>query len=103
MHNISPRLLADHPYEHAVEMPAAMAGRATLIQRVGMRLFKRHYTGLPLPTAPAQPTMSWVDGFRTQPRDARGRFLTRAWLADAELFLPADRAWFRHPVSTEVK
>jgi hypothetical protein len=84
-------------------MPALVTGRATLIQRISMRLFRRHYSGLLLPAAPAQPTMSWVDGPRTQPRDERGRFLPRAWLADAELFLPADRAWFRHPVSTEDK
>lgn len=47
----------------------------------------------------AQPSMSWVDGVRSQPRDGLGRFLPRSWLADAELFLPADRAWFRAPVT----
>lgn len=51
----------------------------------------------------AQPTMAWFDGPRTQPRDGRGRFLPRTWLADAELYLPADRAWFRSPLSTEVR
>lgn len=47
-----------------------------------------------------QPSMSWVDGPRTQPRDGRGRFLPRTWLADAELFLPADLAFFRSPLSS---
>lgn len=47
----------------------------------------------------AQPSMAWVDGPRAQPRDGRGRFLPRTWLADAELFLPADLKWFRSPIT----
>lgn len=46
----------------------------------------------------AQPSMAWVDGPRTQPRGPNGRFLPRTWHANAELFLPADRAWFRTPI-----
>lgn len=58
------------------------------------------------PGAPQQPTMAWFAEpgqrpFRSQPRNGRGRFLSKAWLAEAELFTNADRAWFRHPVSTE--
>lgn len=48
----------------------------------------------------AQPTMAWVDGPRTQPRGRNGRFLCRVWLAEAELFLPADRAFFRRPLTS---
>ncbi len=51
-------------------------------------------------SADAQPTMAWVDGPRSQPRDGRGRFLPRTWLADAELFLPSDRAFFRSPITS---
>lgn len=47
----------------------------------------------------AHPSMSWFDGPRCQPRDGRGRFLPRTWLAAAELFLPSDLAWFRSPLS----
>lgn len=47
----------------------------------------------------AQPSMSWFDGPRSQPRGPTGRFLSKAWLADAELFLPSDRAWFRAPLT----
>lgn len=74
---------------------------ATLVGRI-LHMFRRdadvaHH--IPM----AQPSMSWVDGPRTQPRDGRGRFLPRVWLADAELYLPADRAWFRAPLSTEAR
>lgn len=74
---------------------------ATLVGRI-LHMFRRdadtaHHASM------AQPSMSWVDGPRTQPRDGRGRFLPRTWLADAELFLPTDRAWFRAALSTEVK
>jgi diadenosine tetraphosphatase ApaH/serine/threonine PP2A family protein phosphatase len=50
---------------------------------------------------PPQPTMAWFDGPRRQPRDGRGRFLPKTWLADAELFLPADLAWFHSPINEE--
>jgi hypothetical protein len=73
---------------------------ATLVGRI-LHMFRSdtHVDIAPL----AQPSMSWVDGPRTQPRDGRGRFLPREWLADAELFLPADRAWFRSALSMEVR
>jgi hypothetical protein len=38
---------------------------------------------------------------RPAPRDGRGRYLSKAWLRDAETFSAADFAWFRHPVSEE--
>jgi hypothetical protein len=47
-----------------------------------------------------QPTMAWNDGYRMQPRDGRGRFLPRTWLAAAEVFTAADAQWFRSPVSS---
>lgn len=49
----------------------------------------------------AQPRIGWFDSHvthRTQPRGPNGRFLSKAWLADAELFLPSDRAFFRSPI-----
>jgi len=45
----------------------------------------------------SQPSMAWTGGPREQPRDGRGRFLSRAWLAQAETFTAADAAWFRSP------
>lgn len=42
-----------------------------------------------------QPSMAWTTGPRTQPRDGTGRFLSKAWLTQAEQFTPADLAWFR--------
>lgn len=65
------------------------------------RIFARTYVRQPVNRYEPQPTMRWFDGIRVQPRDGRGRFLPRVWLADAELFLPADRAWFRSPIATE--
>lgn len=53
-----------------------------------------------------EPRIAWFDAhhpYRPQPRGPNGRFMSKAWLADAELFLPADRAFFRSPLSTEVK
>lgn len=73
---------------------------ATIAGRVLSML--RRTSQISAPPVGSQPTMSWVDGPRTQPRDGRGRFLPRSWLADAELFLPADRAFFRKPL-TEAK
>lgn len=54
-------------------------------------------------SASAPCTMAWVDGPRTQPRGPNGRFLPRTWLADAELFLPADRAFFRRPLTASTE
>ena len=73
--------------------------RANLIKRIGRRIFVAVYQRPSLELA--QPSMAWFDGPRTQPRDGRGRFLSKAWLADAELFTATDRAWFRHPVTSE--
>jgi hypothetical protein len=82
-----------------------LTGRAGLIARIGHRLFARSYVPAITRNAdPAQPTMHWwgeARPYRSQPRDGRGRFLSKTWLAEAELFLPADVAWFRHPVSEE--
>lgn len=36
---------------------------------------------------------------RTQRRDGRGKFLSKAWLQRAETFTPADRAFFRSPIT----
>lgn len=36
---------------------------------------------------------------RQQPRDGRGKFLSKAWLQRAETFTPADRAFFRSPIT----
>lgn len=71
-----------------------------LCVRIAALVASRSVTAAPVVAALAQPSMSWVDGPRSQPRDGRGKFLSRSWLADAELFLPADRAWFRSPLST---
>lgn len=51
-----------------------------------------------LATRLRQPSMAWTHGPRTQPRDGRGRLLSKAWLARAETFTAADLAWFRNPV-----
>jgi hypothetical protein len=50
----------------------------------------------------AQPTMAnpTAPGYRTQPRDGRGRFLPKAWLVRAETYTASDLAWFARPVST---
>lgn len=62
---------------------------AELDHQVGMTLLVRRLL--------AQPTMTWPGtqlGYRSQPRDGRGRLLSKAWLAAAETFTPADLAWF---------
>lgn len=74
-----------------------------LCVRIAALIASRPVAAAPVVATLAQPSMSWVDGPRSQPRDGRGRFLPRTWLADAELFLPADRAWFRSAISTEGK
>lgn len=79
---------------------AILTGRASLLQRIGHKIFARTYVRRPVNRYEPQPTMRWFDGIRVQPRDGRGRFLPRTWLADAELFLPADRAWFRSPIAS---
>jgi hypothetical protein len=84
-------------------LPAALHRLADYEQAFNARrMALRHETNAALvvarATVPPQPTMSWVDGPRAQPRDGRGRFLPRTWLADAELFLPSDLAWFRSPI-----
>lgn len=38
-------------------------------------------------------------GGRPAPRDGRGKFLSKAWLAEAETFTAADLAWFRSPIA----
>lgn len=67
---------------------------------------------------PAQPTMARTEltllalsegpgvnaraaaiGYRSQPRNGRGRFLSKAWLRAAESYLTTDLAWFRAPVT----
>lgn len=51
-------------------------------------------------TLDAEPRMMlWFGTWRCQPRDGRGKFLSKLWLAEAELFLPADRAWFCSPLT----
>jgi len=80
---------------------AILTGRASLLQRIGHRIFARTYVRRPVNRYLPQPSMRWFDGPRVQPRAGNGRFLSKAWLADAELFLPADRAWFRSPIATE--
>jgi len=42
-----------------------------------------------------QPTIRWRGQLRTQPRDGKGRLLSKAWLNRAEQFSAADLAWFR--------
>lgn len=56
--------------------------RATLIARIGKALYVRH----------------WLRR-REQPRDGRGRFLSKAWLQRAETYSAADLAWFRRPAT----
>lgn len=70
---------------------------ATLVGRI-LHMARRDSAAAPA-TGLAQPSMSWFDGPRVQPRGRNGKFLSKAWLADAELFLPADRAWFRAPLT----
>lgn len=38
------------------------------------------------------------DRYAPQPRDGRGRYLSQAWLDQAESYTPADTAWFRAPI-----
>lgn len=47
-----------------------------------------------------QPTMARLDGtgYRSMPRDGRGRLLSKAWLQSAETELTSDVAWFRSPI-----
>lgn len=80
---------------------AAEVDAATLAGRV----FTAISTARNAAPQPAQPTMRWfVDAgqrpYRSQPRDGRGRFLSKAWLAEAELFTAQDRAWFRGPITS---
>ena len=91
MHNLTPSTLAALPHatHRLADLEAAFNTRRRATQRHALLL--------------AQPTMSWVDGVREQPRDGRGRFLPRTWLADAELFLPSDRAFFRRPLTASVE
>jgi hypothetical protein len=72
--------------------------RATLVL-VDVEIYAQLAPGL---RPVAQPSMCNLNrvGYRTRPRDCRGRFLPRSWLADAELFLPADRAWFVKPLTS---
>lgn len=70
-----------------------------LCVRIAALVAARPVTAATVVATLAQPSMSWVDGPRSQPRDGRGRFLPRTWLADAELFLHTDRVWFRSPLS----
>ncbi|HKQ66009.1 MAG TPA: hypothetical protein VJZ73_13425 [Methylomirabilota bacterium] len=55
---------------------------------------------LPQLDEPAQPTMARLDGtgYRSQPRDGRGRLLGKAWLRRAESYSAADLAWFRSAI-----
>jgi hypothetical protein len=113
VHNVHPSVLSALPhvrpiadYEAAFNARRRELGavvtvvthvrRASLFQRLAAALFAP--SSAPS-LALAQPSMAWVDGPRTQPRDGRGRFLSRAWLAEAEVFLPRDAAWFRSPVA----
>lgn len=86
-----------------------LAGRITALCRKAARILVdvEVYTWSELadaPAAPEQPTMRNLDGlgYRSQPRDGRGRLLGKAWLRRAEALNAADLAWFRHPVSTGV-
>lgn len=51
-------------------------------------------SGRILCTQPAMANPS-APGYRSQPRDGRGRLLSKAWLRQAETFTAADLAWFR--------
>lgn len=57
--------------------------RSRLIARIGLALYLRYWVG-------KEPS-------RKPPRDGRGRFLSKAWLRQAETFTPSDLAWFRSP------
>lgn len=98
MRNLAPSVLSALPHVHPIAAYEA-AFNARRRQAIAA-VTTGELAGRVLVVA-AQPTMSWVDGPRSQPRSPDGRFLPRSWLAEAELFLPADRAWFRHPVGTE--
>jgi hypothetical protein len=94
MRNISPTVLSSMPpaVQQLADLELAFnARRRELIIAAGACLTAARVL--------TQPSMAWVDGPRTQPRDGRGRFLSRVWLAEAELFLPADLAWFRQPIT----
>jgi hypothetical protein len=115
MRNLTPSTLAALPpaTHKLADLEAAFNARrrqlahetesATLVGRIlhMLRLARPVHTTWEI--CNAQPTMSWVDGPRSQPRDGRGRFLPRTWLADAELFLPSDRAFFRKPLTTNTE
>lgn len=93
MRNLAPSSLAALPYatHRLADLESAFNARRR-------RVIDTVETAALAGRAMTQPTMSWVDGHRTQPRDGRGRFLPRTWLADAELFLPGDLAFFRSPL-----
>lgn len=69
-----------------------VARGAELQRELGVRLLARRLL--------AQPTMGWSGspfGYRSQPRDGRGRLLSKEWLRNAE-DLTQHAAWFAAPV-----
>jgi hypothetical protein len=95
-----------HPYptHSLVDLQAAHQARSVELQRTAettilvgrlTAMYRRFATLFVRPTYGAQPTMAWDAGPRTQPRDGRGRFLSKAWLREAETFTHRDIAWFR--------
>jgi hypothetical protein len=100
--NLAPSTLASLPPAAAIELhsladleAAFNARRLALREQADAQLL----AGRVLIGTIPQPSMASPTGPRTQPRDGRGRFLNRAWLAAAESYSPAELAWFRAPIA----
>lgn len=100
MHHIALHEARRLQLERQAEL-AILAGRINALCRKAGRILAdvEIYALTDDPIAASQPTMAWFDGPRMQPRDGRGRFLSRSWLAAAEIYTAADAAWFRRPVT----
>lgn len=97
MHSLAPSTLASLPHatHRLADLETAFQSRR---RELAAQAWASRVSQPTMRIASAEPHAPGYALHRAMPRDGRGRFLSRAWLTQAETFTATDLAWFRHPV-----